>query len=391
MKHHSRFRDLGIAVGSRDAMMVEFEPSAEPAALAPQQVVREFHRLIDSGAPIRCAGDARDDPESLLSSGYTPKYRVDLFDTRFYLTNVRQNPDIRFFVAYVVQENHRTGGTEIFPRIFYKDISLIWRSASHFIRSDDENWIGKGEMRTYVIDGEEIEQSAEETTDLPLEIQTALEALNRKARRVPHDEVAIALVLRRGHDDRIEPYRDFVEPRERARSDPRNLINRGRSIAHFSRKKDPTSLRFAKGFEPDFDGGVVEFGTSKSKLYGGCLQRFRILSKNRKIQYLFFAGPHSAWIIPPQTTAGNLTSYGVRAIDVIADEDLCIPGYEYHFMDHSEDPPVLVSQIPEGFVGATNGFDPTRADASGWIERLPVIQEFRRKLLKGSRNRSVSR
>jgi hypothetical protein len=363
-------------------MIAGFEPSARPSPKAPQQVAREFHRLIDSGAPIRCAGDARDDPECLLSSGYTPKYRVDLFDTSCYLTNVRQNPDIRFFVAYVVQKNFRTGKTEIYPRVFYKDISLIWRSASHFVRSHAENWIGKGEMRTAVIDGEEIEQSAEETTDLPLEIQTALETLSRKARRVPFDEVAIALVLRRGHDDRIKPYRDFLEPRVRARSDPRNLINRGRSIARFTRKSDPASLRFAKGFDPDFERGVIEVSTSKSKLYGGRLKRFRMLSKNRKIQYLFFAGPHSVWIIPPQTTAANLTSYGVRAIDVIADEDLCIPGYEYHFFDDSEDPPVLVSQIPEGFAGAANEFDPSRADASPWLDRLPVIREFRRKILK---------
>ena len=367
-------------------MMVEFEPSAQPSTQTPQKVAREFRRLIDEGASIQCAGDARDKPECLLSSGYTPKYRVDLFDTRYYLTNVRQNPDIRFFVAYVVQKNHRTGRVEIFPRIFYKDISLIWRSASHFVRSEDENWIGKGEMRTYLIDGEEIEQSVEETTDLPLEIQTALETLNRRARRVPFDEVAISLVLRRGPDDRIEPYRDFLEPRVRARSDPRNLVNRGRSIARFTRKNDPTSLRFVKGFEPDFDRGVVEVSASKSKLYGGLLKRFRILSQNRKIQYLFFAGPHSAWIIPPQTTAGNLTSYGVRAIDVIADENLCIPGYEYHFVDHSQDPPVLVSQIPEGFAGSTNGFDPARADASKWLDRLPVIQEFRRKLLDAEGN-----
>jgi hypothetical protein len=53
-------------------------------------------------------------------------------------------------------------------------------------------------------------------------------------------------------------------------------------------------------------------------------------------------------------------------------------------MDHSEDPPVLVSQIPEGFAGAANEFDPARADASRWIDRLPVIQEFRRELLKKS-------
>ena len=366
-------------------MIAGVEPSARPARMAPPHVAREFRRLIDSGAQIQCVGDAREDPECLLSVGYTPKYKLDLFDTTYYLTNIRQNPDIRFFVAYVVQKNPRTARIEIYPRIFYKDISLIWRSASHFVRSEDENWIGKGEMRTSVIDGEEIEQSVEETTDLPLEIQTSLEALSRKARRVFFDESAIALVLRRGHDDRIEPYRDFLEPRVRARSDPRNLINRGRSITRFTRKNDPTSLRFAKGFDPDFERGVIEVSTSKSKLYGGHLKRIRMLSKNRKIQYLFFAGPQIVWIIPPQTTAANLTSYGVRAIDVIADEELCIPGYEYHFLDESEDPPVFVSQIPEGFAGKPSEVDPSRADASLWLDQLPVIREFRRKILKDCR------
>jgi len=362
-------------------------PSVQPAPGAPQQIRREFRRLIDAGAPVRCAGEARVEPDRLFSSGYTPKYRVDLFETTYYLTGVRQNPDIRFFVGYVVQPNPRTQRIEIYPRIFYKDVSLIWRSASHFVRSDGENWIGKGEMRSYFLDGVEIEQSVEETTDLPLEIQTAFETLSRRSRRVPRDETAIALVLRRGHDDRIEPYRDFLEPRVRARSDPRNLINCGRSIARFLRRNDPTSLRFEKGFEPDFEHGVIEISASKSKLYGGRLKRFRVLSKNRRIQYLFFAGRRNTWIIPPQTTAPDLTSYGVRPIDVIADENLCIPGYEYHFIDECADPPVLVSQIPEGFAGERSDVDPSRADASPWLNRLPVIREFRRKVLDNSRKR----
>ena len=49
-------------------------------------------------------------------------------------------------------------------------------------------------------------------------------------------------------------------------------------------------------------------------------------------------------------------------------------------MDDSEDPPVLFSQIPEGFAGPKSPHDPSRADASAWLERLPVIREFRRRL-----------
>ena len=116
-------------------------------------------------------------------------------------------------------------------------------------------------------------------------------------------------------------------------------------------------------------------------MYGGRLQRFRILSRNRRVQYLFIAGPRQVWIVPPQATTTQLTSYGVRTIDVIADADLCVPAYEYHFMDDTEDPPVLVSQIPEGYAGEPSDVDDSRADASAWLDRLPVIREFRRVVL----------
>jgi hypothetical protein len=109
------------------------------------------------------------------------------------------------------------------------------------------------------------------------------------------------------------------------------------------------------------------------------------VSRNRVIQYLFMASPRQVWIVPPQTTALRITSYGVRAIDVPADEDLCVPGYEYHFLDDSEDPPVFVSQIPTGYAGKPSAIDPDRADASPWIERLPVVKRFRRVVLAADR------
>jgi hypothetical protein len=50
---------------------------------------------------------------------------------------------------------------------------------------------------------------------------------------------------------------------------------------------------------------------------------------------------------------------------------------EYHYLDDWEDPPALYSQIPAGFAGEQSSVDTARADASPWLERLPVIQEFR--------------
>jgi hypothetical protein len=364
----------------RDPIPTRIVKSVRPRAATPRQVARAFRARVSAGASIVAAGEAQDDPGILFSSGYTPRYEIDLFETAFYLTDVRQNEDIRFFVAYVAQRSGTRGRERIHPRIFYKDVSLVWRSASHFVRSAGENWIGKGAIRTLKEDGELVDYSDEATTNLPLEMQTALETLCRRARRIPHDETALYLVLRRGPDDRIAPYRDFTEPRRRAQSDPRNLVNGGRRIARFARRNDPTSLVFARGFEPDFVRGTVEVAHSTSRLYGGRLSRYRILSRNRRVQYLFFAGPRQVWIGDVQATTTELSSFGVRTIDVAADEDLTIPGYEYHFVDQSGPRPILHSQIPRGHVGAPSDVDPSRADASPWLDRMPVIREFRRRV-----------
>ena len=191
-------------------------------------------------------------------------------------------------------------------------------------------------------------------------------------------------MLREGPSRRIEPYADFVAPRRRAAALYR--VHRGRSVARFSRAGDPGSLRFARGFEPDFAHGILEETSSASRFYGGALRKLRIQSRNREIQYTFVASPTHAWINPPQTLTTELSTYGVRTHDVVADEDLFIPGYEYHEAggdDGDADAHGLPdSQIPAGFAGDPHPLDPHRADASAWIEALPVIREFRAKVLR---------
>lgn len=360
----------------------EIVPSVRRIAMSPREVDREFKQLVNSGAKIRVSGSARRDPTQLFSAGLRPKHSIDLFNTRFYLTNARQIPELRFYVAYVVQLNPKSAKPEIFPRIFYKDLSLAWRSASHFTMIDDEIWIGKGDVREVVQSGHEMVVSDEATTDLPLEMQTALESLLAHSKRVTGNERVLELVLRKSPGDRLEPYQDFILPRKVAAADSRNLINRGRSIARFHRKNDPSSLRFTKGFEPDFIDGLIENSSSQSKLYGGKLRRFRILSTNRKVHYYFIAGKKHAWIIPPQALTTELSSYGVRTISVVADDDLFIPGYEYHHYEETKNGLELYSQIPEGFAGKICPVDDAKADASPWLNQIPVIQEFRRIVLK---------
>ena len=353
-------------------------PSVRPTRATPEQVARAFRSLLDAGARLRASGASRRAPRRLLTQGYGPRYRFALFDAQFFLSGMRQIPDLRFYVAYVVQKRR---DLEIHPRIFYKDVSLVWRSASHFTRCSEGLWIGKGEVRSFWKDGEEHLGSVEATTDLPFEMQTVLETLCRREARVAGDGKALGLVLRRAPAGRIEPYAEFTAARRRARANPRNRIHGGRPVARFTRRNDPTSLRFAPGYAPDFAAGVVERAASTSKLYGGRVRRFRILSHNREIQFLFFAGRRHVWLAPPQATTTELSSFGLRTLDVEAPEDLSLPAYEYHYMDDSTDPPELMSQIPPGFAGPPSPADPSRADASRWIESMPVVRSFRRHIL----------
>jgi hypothetical protein len=372
-------------------------PSVEPSPLAPKDVLAEMRRLVAGGAKIRPAGLAKDDPLVFLRGRYAPTSLIELFDTRFFLSDYFQTPQLRFFIAYIVQPGAGGKVRSIFPRIIYKDGSLIWRTASHMVSSDDDFWIGKGDIRSEIIGDEEHYESVESTTDLPFEMQTALEVVARRTIRIRSEAAALDLVLRNAPASRVRAYRDFTALRELAASNPRNLINGGRPIATFGRKggkKDPSALRIVRGYEPDFRHGILEKAESRSVLYGGNLERYRILSKNRRIQYLFFSGPLQVWIIPPQATTIQLSSFGVRTVDVVVDDDFCCPGYEYHFLDDTVDPPAFYSQIPEGYAGEVGPNDPSRADASPWLNRMPVIEEFRREVLgrrRATRERKSSR
>ncbi|HEY2772489.1 MAG TPA: hypothetical protein VGK20_00420 [Candidatus Binatia bacterium] len=358
--------------------------SVDLSPLAAVQVGREFQALLREGARLRPAGLARRDPSRLGRGRYVPTTLIELFGTRFYLSNYFQTPQLRFFVAYLVQTDAAGEVRSIWPRILYKDGSLVWRSASHMVSSDDDFWIGKGDIRTWYVGDDEYFESIESTTDLPFEMQTALETAARRTIKIRNEAAALDLVLRNAPPGRVRAYRDFTGPRDEAAANPRNLVHGGRSIAYFRRrggKKDPQSLRIVRGYEPDFGGGIVETARSTSVLYGGELVRYRILSVNRRIQYLFFAGPKQVWIIPPQATTSVLSTFGVRTVDVVVDDDLCCPGYEYHFLDDSVDPPVFYSQIPEGYAGTVGPHDLSRADASAWLDRIPVIRQFRRQVL----------
>jgi hypothetical protein len=360
-------------------------PSVEPSPLTPEQVREEFLELCDGGSRVVCVGAARRNPKRLQSLGYVPRYKLELFGVTWYVCDVRQNPDVRFFVAYLAIREAGRARPTVYARFLYKDGSLLWRCASHFAKSANENWIGKGDLKVVKEEGGTFEYSAEHTTDLPLELQMAVESLTRRAARVRTDRRALSLVVRRCSDTRLIAYRDFTDPRRRAAKNPRNLVNGGRPIARFLQTNVPESLVFVPGFEPDFSAaGRIDVTHSMSRLYEGPVARHRILSRNRRMQYLFFAAPRLVWIGYPQPLTTELSSYGVRTVDVTVPDDLVVPAMEYHYLE-IDDPPEWMSQIPPGFAGPVSPVDAFRADASAWLDRLPVIREFRRRVLTRER------
>ncbi len=340
-----------------------------PERLAPARVAGRFLRLIAEGARLRPAGSARRRPSLLLSPRYLPRYLIRFSAASYFLSHYRFDDSLGFFVGYVVLGER--GGERvqaIWPRVFYKDSSLLWRVASHFLKDGDSIWIGKGDTRS-AGRGQWV-TSAEETCDLPYELQFALDEVSRRGPR-RRDDAAIELVVREAPRGRIQAYADFTAPRRRAAR--RHREHGGRPVARFLRQGDPASLRFARGYEPDFARGILERAASASAFFGGRVEKVRILSSNRRIQYLFLASPTHVWIGPPQLLSTELSTYGVRTLDVLADEDLFLPAYEYHEEEES--------QIPAGFAGAPHGEHPDRADAAAWLEALPVVRAFRAQVL----------
>lgn len=342
------------------------EVEAETAASGARPAAR-LRAALASGAVLRPAGTARQAPEVLLSRRYAPIAELRLFGATLWTTGYRYDDGLGFLVAFVQLDDARgRPGRSIHPRLVYKDSSLVWRVASHFIHDEHEYWMGKGDVALVRRGGFEHRETVEETTNLPFELQFALDDISRMRKRVRDDE-AVGLVLREAPTGRIEPFADFIKPRRAAAA--RWAIHGGRPIARFTRRGDPGSLRFAAGFEPDLVGGVVETSETRSRFFGGALRKLRVLSKNGQVQHLFFASPSHAWLAPPQALSTELSTYAVRIVDVRVPDELCVPGFEYHDDDES--------QIPPGFAGDPHPDDPHRADASAWLDELPPIVELR--------------
>jgi len=335
-----------------------------PEPLSPAAVRREFLARLTAGATLVVPPVGATRRRKELLARHLPRHVVRLFGTSYYLGDALFDDHIGFLIGYVVPARSQ----RLFARVFYKDSSLLWRVASHVERHADSLWIGKGDTRTEERDGWEYQVTVEETANLPLELQAAFDTVSRRRKR-RRDDHAIELVARCAPTGRLRPFADFSGPLRRAAQEWRP--NRGRPVARFTRVHDPRSLVFAPGCAPDLARGVLEHSTTYSTYFGGPVEKTRVLSRDRRLQYLFLASPTHVWLAPPQPLTSELSSFGVRVHGVEAPEELSVPGYEYH--SHEE------SQIPRGFAGSAHPEDPDRADARPWLEALPIVRAYRRR------------
>ena len=214
----------------KTAIPVEIIPNVKVTDRTPGQVARQFHGLLDNGYELRVDGQAGKDPMQLLRRGYTPKYEITLFENRFFLGNLRDVEGLKVLPAFVLPAEQGRK-RRIHARVFYKDASLVWRSASHYIDTPEEDWIGKGAVKRVKVDGESRWFSAEETTNLPLEIQAALDEASRRGPRSRSDHRILSLVLRTRHRIGSGRIRTFEAPREglATATPPTELTTTGRS------------------------------------------------------------------------------------------------------------------------------------------------------------------
>lgn len=336
-----------------------------PEPLSPAAVRREFLARLAAGATLVVPPEGAARRRRVLLAKHLPRHVVRLFGTSYYLGDALFDDHIGFLIGYVATA---AAPRRLHARAFYKDSSLLWRVASHVERHDGSLWIGKGDTRVEERDGWEYHVTAEETANLPLELQAAFDEVSRRRKR-RRDDHAIELVTRRAPTGRLRPYADFSGPLRRAARLWR--ANRGRPVARFTRPLDPRSLVFAPGCEPDLARGVLERSTTHSAYFGGRIEKTRVLSRDRRLQYLFLASPTHVWLAPPQPLTSELSSFGVRVHGVEAPEELSVPGYEYHSDEES--------QIPRGFAGPAHRDDPDRADARAWLDALPIVRAYRRR------------
>ncbi len=343
------------------------------AKLYTEGIEGEFEQLVKR-VPVQISGDIT--YEELMNAGFQPHYKIVVNGVAYYVSEPYTPSHGRAsFVYYFYRKNPKTGEEEIFTRSVYRSNSQnVLRVASH--RRPERRWIGKG--------------LGQATTTLPLELQSTFEKIYQTALSKGKLEKKEAFYeILRAKDSHMPAdsfmksmiaYERGEEAEQKDEKEPEEQILIGKFNEHDRDQIEfikgemifprgiPETFGFTPGFEPDFENGVVETFETDNPVYGGKVTSYRIISKNKEAQYLFNVDMKGrVWIGDVQGTHSEITRFGVRKNTIYIPSDFLTPANEYE------------SEIPEGYKGEWQHSD--YWDASAYIDKLPVVQEFRDKVL----------
>jgi len=338
---------------------------------------RRFKEALDQGIPLRIYAPEDEDDipvtyEYLALEGHAPLHRIRFGDDTYYISRPFIGPDNRIsFIAYCQHIDSRDNKPKLFVNEFYFSGShAVWRAASHRAWG----WIGKG------VD--------EHSQTLPLEIIPFLNRIVEKAGNIETREYDLFKILGIGgiipaesqiftHVDvlngqRAAPELDLTGSRRIVVAEEVSLAPADSDELHRYRFPD-------EGYKPDFTSKKILRYPSRNDVYGR-ITHYRILSRNKKLQYLFNVSEEGlVWIGSVQSVSKDLNRQGVRqdAPNIIVPPTLLQAPYDY--------PSEIVKNLPQGYLGDDHPGHPEYASAAKFTEKIDLVVEFRAEVLSRDR------
>ncbi|MBI2140469.1 hypothetical protein HYU14_06085 [Candidatus Woesearchaeota archaeon] len=304
--------------------------------------------------------------DDLIELNLGPLTSLEYQGKNYYLS-----PSFKFngYPSMVLYYDHKDG--TIYARCLYKSNSAaVWRTLSHYL-SADRGWYGKG-----------IEH--EESVVYPHPLQPMFESQWK-----PHFSHLKTKTLT---DGTVRNNSEFIFL---------GLATHGKgwygfkkSFSLYNPKKIeigkfegeiPESYKFIPGFEPEFNK-LEKFKPMFSSCFSADCDTYLCPSVNGQLSFLFFLEPklNRAWIGSIQVTEFRPNLYGTNTnIVSLASivQNKLLTDKTYVKTNHLVCPAAEYSnQIPP-LPGVTyESFGGSYSDAGPYVERLPVIREFRKKI-----------
>ena len=266
-----------VSTATRSPIETAILPGVQPDPRDPRALATEFRAALADGVRLRPSGEAKQDPTPAANSplrgalSHRPLPGSNLSDR----VPLRRQPEFHGRVRRTVGVLRSRRRVRTTRGSSTKDSSLVWRVATHFVRSEDDNWIGKGDTkwelirrrRVLVQRGGDREPAFSRCRKRSTSLAGAARShggITTRSRSSCSAATEIA----------SNPFAEFVTPRRRAAE--RYRIHGGKPIARFHSQGRSQHAALREGLRTGLPTrGWWTQSSSHSKLYGGPVTKFR--------------------------------------------------------------------------------------------------------------------